>query len=120
MPEPAPSSVKSKKRPRVKDSTDMVATAGFTLSTREDREGRVLRMAGGGRAGAAGWAAEASGPKGAVAVPTETSVISGSRSDEHAIANPRSKGIRKSPTEAGRLRFLPQLRNCHNTKPDTL
>jgi len=33
MPEPAPSSVKSKKKPLVIDSTDMVTTAGLIFST---------------------------------------------------------------------------------------
>ena len=41
MPEPAPSSAKSKNNPLVIDSTEMEATVGFTLSTRSDTEGNA-------------------------------------------------------------------------------
>ena len=56
MPDPAPSSVKSKKRPLDTDSTKMEATAGLTSSTSSERDSSELRAAGDGRPVLAGEA----------------------------------------------------------------
>lgn len=44
MPEPAPSSVKSKNNPLVTDSTDIEATAGFTIPTKLPMDGKVVEL----------------------------------------------------------------------------
>ena len=126
MPEPAPSSVKSKKRPLDTDSTAMEAMAGLTSSTSPERDSSEFRSAVDGRPVLAGEAICGLGRSGAGAVSGSAAddtvaeggevgeSTTGAGSDEHAIKTTKR-------TEAPKMvaRVLPRRRCRHNPKPDT-